>query len=149
MHPSLVAVLLHHSGLTILQNLRLELHGTGLVVTVNIPEGRGEHERSKVRKAFVHLDHVFGRGVELGVIDAGVVHAFFHTTDDTRLDFEDDLIGSTELDDFLAQAHVHVQRQVAGIEHVRLEQVATTSGPALGGLFDQRLEELVDLTAGQ
>ena len=84
--------------LTLFEDLGLQFDGTGLVVAVNVAEGRGESEPSEGVERLVDGDHVLGGGVELflgSVFGAG--GSVFLTTDDAGFDFEDDAVGGALL----------------------------------------------------
>ena len=137
-----LAMLSDHGVLALLEDVRPQLHRTGLVGAVHVAEGGGKHVPANAIEALVHLEHILGRGVEFfggHVFSAG--RAVFLTADHAGFHLEDDFIGGAQLEVFLRDGHVFLQGQNGGIEHVALEQIGQAGLAALGGLGDQRLEE--------
>lgn len=92
----------------------------GLYIAMHVAE-RGSHG-----EAIAHLGelsvgqrHVFGLGIELGTIHAGIVHAVFLATGDAKFDLERHTHLAHPFQIALADLDVLLQRLFRQIEHVR------------------------------
>ena len=73
-----------------------------------------------------------------------IADAVFLTADHTGLDLQDDFVLMAKLQHFNGEIHVLLERQLAGVEHVAVEQVRLARGTATGSLRNQGLQETVD-----
>ena len=138
-------VLLHHRLLAVLQDVGTQLDRPRLVVAVHIAEGGREHVPPQPCQRLIDREHIFGGGVQFFPGGSRVINAIFLAPHHPGLDLKNDLVLGTFGQQFARELHVVGEGQLAGVEHVRLEQVVQTGGPPTGGFGDQWLEEAVNL----
>ena len=141
-HLSLGTIFGDDGGLTILEDLRPQLDGTGLVVSMHVAESRCKGKTANRMQGFVDCQHVLRGGVKMlfgGIFGArGTV---FLTSHNTGFHFEDDLIFCSKGQVFLGKSDVLIQWQDGGIQHVVLEQVVFATSAPCCRCLNQGLEK--------
>lgn len=139
------AVFVGDGFLAIAEDRRLELHRAGFVGAVDVAKGRGKHEPAEPVERLVDFQHVLGGRVELVGGHVGRVVAVLLAADDAGLDLEDDPEGGAFDEQVLGKREVFRQRELAGIQHVALEQRPLAGGKPLTRRVEQRPEERIHL----
>ncbi len=109
--------------LGIVQNLRRQLHVARLVYAVHVAEGGGHGEvGADPAQALVGQRHVFGLGIEGGVVETGVVHAVLLAAGDPEFDFQGHADLGHALQVALAGGDIVFQGFGGEVQHVGAEQ---------------------------
>mmetsp|Transcript_43744 Transcript_43744/g.115682 ORF Transcript_43744/g.115682 Transcript_43744/m.115682 type:complete len:398 (+) Transcript_43744:317-1510(+) len=109
--------------LEVSQELRPEDDVARLVDAVDVAEGGGDGELlGDGGQRLPDLPDLLGRGVELVLRHAGVVHPVLHAAGDADLHLQDDLHGRHPLQVLRADANVLLVRLLGEVEHVAGEE---------------------------
>mmetsp|Transcript_43753 Transcript_43753/g.115715 ORF Transcript_43753/g.115715 Transcript_43753/m.115715 type:complete len:399 (+) Transcript_43753:317-1513(+) len=112
-----------HVLLEAIQEVRLQLDVARLVDAVDVAEGGGDGELlGDGGQRLPDLPDLLGRGVELVLRHAGVVHPVLHAAGDADLHLQDDLHGRHPLQVLRADANVLLVRLLGEVEHVAGEE---------------------------
>ena len=139
-----------HQGLGIFQDLRAQLHIARFIDPVHVAEGSGDAEVADGGEQPVGFQHVFGLGVEVGVVGDVVVRAdaVFLAAGDAQLDLQAHAQRLEALQDRRAGREVVGQGFFREVQHVRGKERPAGGLVVALAFFDHALDPGDQLAVG-
>lgn len=132
-------------GLAVAKDLGAEFEGAGADAAVDVAKGGGEQVAALVFEGVVDAEHLFGGGVEVGVAGFVLPGPFVLTSDDADFQFEDEVEVVATGEEGAGLGEVVVEAEAGAVEHVGMEEIGGTGHTTLGGFFEERHEEALDV----